>query len=350
MLGDLLRAALAYAERNFRLIPLNYMKERDGQLGCSCYKAHECRAAGKHPIFRGWQTVATNDTYLVRRWWEAWPLANIGLVMGGPERLVTIDIDGNEGRESLETLQREHGALPPTLIQVTGRDTGGEHRLYRVPESLNLYAIRNRCRLAAGIDVRSEGGLIVAAPSIHPSGRSYRWVNKLPIGDLPEWLYQIAMTVRPEKRNAMTEQRPNVEGLPSIEKRLYFATRYLAKMPPAIQGQNGSNACLKAAIALIRGFCLTPDEAFQILWEDYNPRCVPPWSEDELWHKIESAEHLVSVPWKYLLPKHGGGVSKVADALHAEATVSVESLWSVTPTVQPEPVEDSIEDIWDVQP
>ncbi len=66
------------------------------------------------------------------------------------------------------------------------------------------------------------------------------------------------------------------------------ARAYLAAMPAAIAGQNGHDQTFVAACALVNGFALEPDTA-QDLMREYNSRCVPPWSERELMHKINSA-------------------------------------------------------------
>ena len=67
------------------------------------------------------------------------------------------------------------------------------------------------------------------------------------------------------------------------------ASKYLATMDPAIQGSGGSNACFRAACAMVLGFELPTKDAYRLLLNEYNDRCDPPWSEKELWHKIESA-------------------------------------------------------------
>ncbi|NBW18323.1 MAG: hypothetical protein EBR82_61150 [Caulobacteraceae bacterium] len=67
------------------------------------------------------------------------------------------------------------------------------------------------------------------------------------------------------------------------------ARRYVASLPPAIQGQNGSAAAYAAAVALVHGFCLSADDAFSIFSEVYNPTCLPPWSDREIWHKLNDA-------------------------------------------------------------
>jgi hypothetical protein len=79
------------------------------------------------------------------------------------------------------------------------------------------------------------------------------------------------------------------------------ASRYLATMDPAIQGEAGSVACLKAALAMIKGFGLSKGAAFDLLTNEYNHRCVPPWSDQELWHKINSADESTELPEGYLL-------------------------------------------------
>jgi hypothetical protein len=64
---------------------------------------------------------------------------------------------------------------------------------------------------------------------------------------------------------------------------------YVAKMPVAVSGQGGSNACLAVACVLIWGWDLSPSEAMVYLRE-YSATCSPPWTEKELEHKLRSAE------------------------------------------------------------
>lgn len=68
------------------------------------------------------------------------------------------------------------------------------------------------------------------------------------------------------------------------------AVRYVATMDAAVAGENGHDKCFAVACRLVIDFALSPDDAFKILWDEYNPRCNPEWTEKELWHKIESAE------------------------------------------------------------
>ncbi len=72
---------------------------------------------------------------------------------------------------------------------------------------------------------------------------------------------------------------------PSLQNR---AALYVAKMPPAISGQGGHNQTFAVATALLHGFALGEGHAWPIL-ADYNGRCLPPWSESELRHKLRSA-------------------------------------------------------------
>lgn len=67
------------------------------------------------------------------------------------------------------------------------------------------------------------------------------------------------------------------------------AAKYIAKMPGAISGQSGSNAAFSVACVLVKGFGLSEEQAFSLFMAEYNNRCVPPWSEPEVKHKIRSA-------------------------------------------------------------
>jgi len=108
--------------------------------------------------------------------------------MGGAQRLVAIDLDGEPGEASWQTLTQELGAPPPTLTSQSGREGGGRHLVYRLPPSADLASVRNRAggwvtpagaRLPC-LDVRAEGGQIVVAPSLHATGRRYAWDAQAP--------------------------------------------------------------------------------------------------------------------------------------------------------------------------
>jgi hypothetical protein len=79
------------------------------------------------------------------------------------------------------------------------------------------------------------------------------------------------------------------DGEVSQDERISRAVKYLATLPPAVQGSGGSSATFAAARAVVRGFDLGPDVGLDVLLEHYNPRCVPAWSESELRRKCDEA-------------------------------------------------------------
>jgi hypothetical protein len=66
------------------------------------------------------------------------------------------------------------------------------------------------------------------------------------------------------------------------------AKRYLASVPPAIAGQHGDVHTFRVCCRLVRGFALSDDQAFAVL-TDWNARCQPPWSTEELLDKLRCA-------------------------------------------------------------
>ena len=73
------------------------------------------------------------------------------------------------------------------------------------------------------------------------------------------------------------------------------ARQYIAKMPKAIQGQNGSGATLTVATKIVVGFNIVHDSAVALqLMQEYSQRCQPPWSDKELRHKLKEADRLAA--------------------------------------------------------
>lgn len=112
------------------------------------------------------------------------------------------------------------------------------------------------------------------------------------------------------KRFPKTEPLPTPERgrcEDSYDRLLERARLYIAKMDGAIAGSHGHAATFKAAIALVRGFAVEPDDALRILLEDFNPRCAPPWSEKELRHKVKQAALRAKQPFGYLADRPQDG-------------------------------------------
>jgi len=165
MTASLLERALRYAARGLCVFPVHTV--RNGP--CSC--GQDCgKDAGKHPRVKGGFKVATTDPKQIRAWWTKWPDANIGIATGAVSGIVVIDIDGPGGLAMLKQLESELGPLPSTPTVKTAR---GWHRYFKSPASGPAIP----CSAGDGLDVRGDGGYVVAPPSLHASGHVYKWCD-----------------------------------------------------------------------------------------------------------------------------------------------------------------------------
>jgi hypothetical protein len=132
---------------------------------------------------------ATLDPDEIRRDFKRWPDANVGIVCGELSGIFVVEADTKEGHDvdgiaSLAALEAEHGALPSTLQAES--PSGSIHHYFRHPG----FKIKNSASaIAPGVDVRGDGGMVVAPPSVKSKSdkRVYRWRNDLPIADAPQW-------------------------------------------------------------------------------------------------------------------------------------------------------------------
>lgn len=183
----LLQWALEYAGRGWHVFPCHSV---DGEGRCTCGNLR-CRAPGKHPRTEHGLKDASTDLQVIRAWWATWPQANVGICTGPASGLLILDVDpGHGGNESLGKLEAEHGELPKTVEAVTGG--GGWHEYFRYPAGVS---VKNSAgRLGPGLDIRAEGGFVIAPPSVHISGNRYAWTKPLgrfPVAEAPEWLLRL---------------------------------------------------------------------------------------------------------------------------------------------------------------
>ena len=175
-----LETAIAYTQLGIRVIPI--------------------RPGHKYPGIDAWQTKATDDTDVVTSWFTGdYKSYGIGIATGRTKygQIFVVDVDDRDeyrGSDTLHDLEQRYGVLPETVTAITG--TGGQHLYFYSPVE-----VRNDAgsRLGVGLDIRGEGGQVLAAPTVHPNGKQYQWVDGWSPMDrrpanAPQWLLTLLTT------------------------------------------------------------------------------------------------------------------------------------------------------------
>lgn len=233
---DRLKLALEYLNMGMSIIPL--------------------RPKSKLPLIP-WETYKTRKATVdeVVRWFKG-TNNNIAIITGEISGVAVVDCDS---LESLEYAQKNFPSHQRT------RTTKGEHFWFRHPGTpvrncVNLHGIK--------LDIRGDGGYVVAPGSLHPDGmvygRSGVWG---PVSSLPEFPAAIL----------------------AVKDGIDDAIRmYLDSVGPAIQGESGDAKTFQVACRLVRGYALSDEKALEFLVE-WNKKCKPAWGINELKEKLRSA-------------------------------------------------------------
>lgn len=251
---------------------------RDVSVDCA-EAALDCLARGwsvvalrprdKRPLFP-WEALQHDraNAASVRHWFQHWPDANLGIVTGSVSGIVVVDIDPAHGGErSLAELERGHGPLPATLEAATGG--GGRHLYFRHPGG----SLRNRAGIRPGIDLRGDGGYVVAPPSIHPNGQRYAWrpghsPDRIGPAALPSWL--LAETVSHAVRRLADWRRIARDGV--------------------VEGERNSTTAALAGHLLHKGVDPAVTRALLLAWNE--ARCRPPLPAAEVAGVVRSIVRL----------------------------------------------------------
>lgn len=269
--------------------PLSSMLDRALALAAKGFQVFPLRANSKKPpLIEQWQIHATTDEAQIRAWWSQWPAANIGWHTA---ELVAIDVDVKEGKDgaaSWDTLELLHD-IPPHPVVIT--PTGGQHHLFLLPVGVELSNVvdsdKHPCQLGRGIDIRTTKGFLVAAGSVI-DGKEYMWVAGEParLDDIPVLPDSLVVLCPPAPRKAA-----EIVVLPGVidePTNIAAAAYFLAgEAEPAIEYQGGDNTTFKV-VCRVRDLGISEHTALQLVAEHYNPRCIPPWPDDDL-HRITSS-------------------------------------------------------------
>ena len=244
MSNEFLNAAIDYASRGLAVFPL---KQRSKEPA-TAHGVHE----------------ATTNFDQIKKWWKRFPNANIGIACGKVSGgLLVVDVDrkpnGVDGLDSINEWERENGELPETVRSITG--TGGSHICYRIDGTG-----KNRVNLLPGVDIRSDGGYIVAPPSIHPNGNHYEWEydpDEYEVAQGGEILDKLLDEGKKDKLETFTMPEQIPEG---------GRNQALFKMACSLQGKGMADESILAA-------CLAENTA----------KCNPPLEDGEVLKIVGSA-------------------------------------------------------------
>lgn len=169
----MLELALDYAARGIPVFPCREVDSEEG--------------SAKQPYTSNGFRGATTRENIIRRWWKDHPNAAVGMPTGRASGIWVLDIDIKpdvDGLEAVRRLEQEHSPLPETRTVMT--PSGGQHMLFKYVDGIG-----NRGRFDRGLDVRGEGGYILAPGSAMADGSRYEPLDGFEPTDAPEWLIKI---------------------------------------------------------------------------------------------------------------------------------------------------------------
>ncbi len=235
--GELLAAALRYAELGYRVFP--------------------CVPSGKAPFTEHGFHDASAEADQIECWWAQHPCANIGLPAEG---LLVIDIDGESNPWPIDP-NRCADLAQAGAIALTPR--GGKHYVFRRPADKAWRCTEGR--LANQVDTRTDGGYIVVAPSVI-EGTPYRWAPGLELDDPADRLPQPPVWLVQELDRLVQ----NGNGSPTLANVATGA----AEANEIPDGQR--NATLARLGGNMRRVGMTAAEIAAALHQTNQDRCIPP--------------------------------------------------------------------------
>lgn len=258
-------SALKYAALGYAVFPVApVQRDAGGVLVCACGKA-DCDSKGKHPLtFNGRNDASTNPAQIAE-WWHKWPDANIGIATGKASGgLLVVDADPPHGAQSLRDAGIDLNTVETPTV-TTGRD--GTHWFFRMADGATF---GNSASILPNVDVRGEGGYVIAAPSQHITGKRYTWkdgrgLDTVKLAPLPDALVSLLAA----RSNGGNGSRNGKAWTPfDLPNEVY-------------QGEGRNNALHKFASSL-RSKGLELEEIRAAVFEVNKTRCKPPLSEKEL--------------------------------------------------------------------
>uniref|UniRef100_A0A6M3L8I2 Putative bifunctional DNA primase/polymerase n=1 Tax=viral metagenome TaxID=1070528 RepID=A0A6M3L8I2_9ZZZZ len=238
----LLKTALIYRKKGFSVMPV----KKD-----------------KKPYLKEWKPyqteIATEEQ--IKKWWQKWPHANIGIITGKLSNLTVIDLDSEK---AYQDFQKKY--LSDSYQTPIAKSPKGYHLYCNFFEGLS-----NKTRILDEIDIRSEGGYIIAPPSSNGTGSKYKWIVKALKSDIPISFINIC----------------TVPSVPSIYRKGVVTSRQMSSNVVMFENGRRDEDLFHTANCLVKGF-MPENEIRQVL-----EKLIISWGEkpSQAWinSKVESA-------------------------------------------------------------
>lgn len=251
MSNELKEAALKYADMGLAVFPLI--------------------PKDKKPLTDNGFKNATTDPAKIEEWWSIHPDANVGIATGnmsGGIVVIDMDIDKEKGKDGyhsfMEWCKANFLVLPDSWMSITGR--GGYHLIYK-----STFPVPSKIGWIEDVDIRSDGGYIVAPPSIHPNGNKYEWEQDPSEYDL---ITTDDMDVEFIMNSVLASNKTNTEPL---------------KVPEEIPEGHRDEMMFKLACKY-QAMGMSDSEMFAALNVANKERCKPPLTDKEIKQKLKQAQ------------------------------------------------------------
>lgn len=251
-MNELKDAALKYAEMGLAVFPL-IERDKKPLTGSNGFKD------------------ATTDVDKIEEWWTIHPDSNIGIATGevsGGLVAIDMDIDKEKGKDGyhnfLDWCNDNCLILPDSWLSITGR--GGYHLFYKA-----TFPVPSRIGWLEDVDIRANGGYIVAPPSIHPNGTRYMWEQS------------------PEEYDLLTSEDTDVEFVFNSVLVSGKKNDEPLKVPEVIPEGQRDEMMFKLACKY-QAMGMSDSEMEAALKVANAERCKPPLSDKEIRQKLKQAQ------------------------------------------------------------
>ncbi len=194
-------------------------------------------------------------------WWTRWPNAMIGVVTGAISGVFVVDCDNEEAYQRIQEL------LPDAFITAIAKTPRGYHIYLAMPPG---QSIGNATGIIPGVDVRGDGGYVIAPPSVNGTGKAYQWLEGLSIHETAPAPCPDALL---NKLKYKGHETPTFQSVSDVSERFMEGRR--------------DDTLFHIASCLVKGGCQT--ELTTNILQRLAFSCNPPFPISEVNAKIDSA-------------------------------------------------------------